>query len=69
MSIIEGTIYNEKKELIFNAVIKITEINPETKLIKEMGYTTTDINGKYAFSIDAYINNIYQLTIYPPLNK
>ncbi len=68
LSIIKGTIYNEKMELVYNSVIQVSEIDPITKLSKILGYTTTDINGSYAFALEASEDKFYELSIYPPLN-
>lgn len=69
LSIIKGTIYNEQRKVIWNAIIKVTEIDPVTQTYNELGYTLTDRDGNYAFALNASIDYIYQLTIYPPINE
>lgn len=68
ISIIEGTITNELNHVLPNSVIKIDEINPDTNIIKTIGYVITDINGYYSFALVANENYIYELSIFPPLS-
>lgn len=68
--IIYGTITDENQNPIFNSVVQMIEIDPKNHDLRtNLGYTLTDINGYYSFLI--YIDNekVYQLGIYPPLNK
>ncbi|WP_270940085.1 hypothetical protein [Romboutsia lituseburensis] len=66
--ILNGTIYNEKQELVCGAIVKISEIDPDTKKSKFLGYTITDINGYYLIQIEAFSDKFYELAIFPPLN-
>ncbi len=65
--IINGIIYNEKQEVIFGAIIKITEIDPTKNTYNILAYTQTDINGYYFTEVDTLEDKFYEITIYPLL--
>ncbi|MGL4911901.1 MAG: hypothetical protein ACRC3Y_05640 [Romboutsia sp.] len=67
--ILNGTIYDEKEELVSGAVVKVTEMDPLNKTSKYLGYTVTDINGYYLISIEAFYDKFYELAIFPPLDS
>ncbi|MCR8744764.1 pollen Ole e 1 allergen/extensin family protein [Romboutsia lituseburensis] len=67
--ILNGTIYDEKQNLISGAVVKISEIDPVKKTSRFFGYTVTDVNGYYLLSLEAFDDKFYELAIFPPLNS
>ncbi|MGL5312911.1 MAG: hypothetical protein ACRC92_06660 [Peptostreptococcaceae bacterium] len=68
--IMYGIIKDEAQDAIANAIVQMIEIDPKNdNTRRNLGYTTTDINGYYTFSVLISNDKIYQLSIYPPLNK
>lgn len=68
--IMYGIIKDEAQYAVANAIVQMIEIDPKNDNARtNLGYATTDINGYYTFSILVSNDKIYQLGIYPPLNK
>ncbi|RDY23318.1 hypothetical protein CHF27_008710 [Romboutsia maritimum] len=65
---VKGTIYNERNEFVYGAFVQISEIDPDTKITKFLGFTFTDEYGFYSFTIDAFNDKFYELAIFSPLN-
>lgn len=66
-TVITGTITDENNEYVSKAVIQVMQIDKSLNIITDLGYTLSDINGKYEFVIDAYSDMFYEFTIFPPL--
>lgn len=67
ISIIKGTVYNEKHEPAVGAAIEVKEINCSSKKSTILGYCFTDDKGEYAFSLVATCGICYEISIYSPL--
>lgn len=67
ISILKGTIYKEDGGVVSRAIIQVTQIDPQTNISVNLGYTLTDINGRYTFPIEGQKDKVYELSIFPPL--
>lgn len=67
ISIIKGTVYNEKHKPAVGAAIEVKEINCFNKKSTILGYCFTDNKGKYVFSLTAAYGMCYEISIYSPL--
>jgi len=66
-TLISGTITDENNKYVSKAVIQLMQIDKNLNIITDLGYTLSDINGKYQFVIEAYSDMFYEFTIFPPL--
>lgn len=66
-TVITGTITDENNKYVSKAIIQVSQIDKSLNTITDLGYTLSDINGKYEFIIDAYFDMFYEFTIFPPL--
>lgn len=65
--IIQGTIYNAKKQPSIGAVIEIIQIHYKKDIKHILGYSYTDNKGEYMFSIEVSPKVFYEIRIYSPL--
>lgn len=65
--IIKGTVYNQKQEPSIGAAVQVVEISCKNHSRHLLGYTLTDENGHYLFSLVAKPCMKYELAIYDPL--
>ena len=65
--IINGTVYVQDHKPCAGAVVQITQIDCRDNTRSLLGYTLTDENGYYLFSIKAKTYMKYELAVYAPL--
>lgn len=65
--VINGTIYCQNQKPCAGAVVRITQIDCRDNTRCLLGYTMTDKNGYYLFSIKARADRKYELAVYAPL--
>ncbi|MDR7811344.1 carboxypeptidase-like regulatory domain-containing protein [Lacrimispora sp.] len=65
--IINGTVYSENQKPCAGAAVRITQIDCRDNTSSLLGYTLTDENGYYLFSMKAKTNMKYELAVYAPL--
>ena len=66
-TIIRGTVYDKNKQPSVQAIIEVRQINPRNCKVKILGYTYTDVQGQYAFSIVVNERRCYDIKVYAPL--
>ncbi|SET86508.1 carboxypeptidase-like regulatory domain-containing protein [Lacrimispora sphenoides] len=65
--VINGTVYSENQKPCAGAAVRITQIDCRDNTSSLLGYTLTDENGYYLFSMKAKTNMKYELAVYAPL--
>ncbi|HCD42705.1 MAG TPA: hypothetical protein DEQ64_03000 [Lachnoclostridium sp.] len=65
--IINGTVYSQDQKPCASAVVQITQIDCRDNTRSLLGYTLSDENGYYLFSIKAKACMKYELAVYAPL--
>lgn len=65
--IINGTVYGQDQNPCACAAVRITQISCRDNTRRLLGYTVTDENGYYLFSIKAKADRKYELSVYAPL--
>ncbi|MEY8355922.1 hypothetical protein AALB39_21555 [Lachnospiraceae bacterium 54-53] len=65
--IIRGTVYNKNREPCAGAAVQVTQINCGDQSRSMLGYTLTDENGNYLFSLEAKPHMKYELAVFAPL--
>ncbi|HBI91793.1 MAG TPA: hypothetical protein DDY58_04815, partial [Terrisporobacter glycolicus] len=61
-TLITGTITDENNKYVSKAVIQLVQIDKNLNVITDLGFTLSDINGKYQFVIEAYSDMFYEFT-------
>lgn len=67
VQIIKGTVFNQKQEPSKGAAIQVTQISNINNRRSILGYSYTDENGKYLFTIRALPRMRYEIAVYAPL--
>lgn len=68
VKIIKGVVLDKESKPCYGASIEVEEFNIKTKVRRILGYTYTDYNGEYAFSLNYKADMNYEVTVYSALN-
>lgn len=66
-TVITGVITDENNNYISQAIIQVIQIDKNLNIYTDLGYTVSDINGRYKFILMVQSDMFYEFTIFPQL--